>query len=70
METLDNVFARSAGIKVVASLGEEYLLWVNSVPKMNRNFANRKCVYYFYSIQFSIRRVLIIASPSEKKPQG
>ncbi len=41
-------------------LRDPHLLWVNSLPKMNRiDFANRKFVYNFYSIDFSVGRVLI-----------
>ncbi len=38
------------------------------MPKMNMtDLANRTFVYNFYSIHFSVGRVLIIASSSEKK---
>jgi hypothetical protein len=58
METLDHF------------LQDLKLLWVNSVPKMNRiDFANRKLVYNFHSINFSVGSVLIIASPPEKKSE-
>ncbi len=44
-------------------LQDPYLLWENYVPKMNRTgFANRKFVYNFYSIHFSVGRVLIITT--------
>jgi hypothetical protein len=59
METLDHF------------LQDQYLLWVDSVPGMNKtNFANQKFVYNFHSIHFSVGRVLIIGSASEKKVQN
>ncbi len=44
------------------------LLWMNHVQKMNRTkFVDLKFFYNFYSLHFSVERVSMIASPSEKE---
>jgi hypothetical protein len=50
------------------SLQVLYLLWMNHVPKMNIiEFVDLKVFYNFYSLLFSVGRVSMIASPSEKE---
>ncbi len=47
------------------------LLWMNHVPKMNRTgLVDLRLFYNFYSLHFSVRRVLMIARPTEKEVQS
>ncbi len=41
---------------------------MNHVPEMNwTEFVDLKYLYTFYSLHFSVKRISMIASPSEKK---
>jgi hypothetical protein len=47
------------------------VLWMNHVRKMNRTeLVDLTFFYNFYSLHFSVKRVSVIASPSEKEVQS
>jgi hypothetical protein len=55
----------------LASSVASVLLWMNHVQKKNRTeFVDLKIFYNIYSFHFSVGRVSVIASPSEKEVQS
>jgi hypothetical protein len=48
-----------------------WLLWINHVPKMKRTeFLDLKFFYNFYLLYFSVGRIAMIGSLSEKEVQS